>query len=164
MTANTETEGGVVGLAFLGAKALGTVGKLAFKNRGAIKKIAKKGFNVAKKNKGTIQKFGKQALAVPNAGLEEEEQVAGKRRSRSRKGRKARKSRSRSRSRKGRKARKSRSRSRSRKGRKARKSRSRSRSRKGRKTRKSRSRSRKVTKRYASNVAARRRARALKMM
>ncbi len=63
-------------------------------------------------------------------------------RSRSRKGRKARKSRSRSRSRKGRKARKSRSRSRSRKGRKARKSRSRSRSRKGRKARKSRSRSR----------------------
>ena len=59
-------------------------------------------------------------------------------RSRSRKGRKARKSRSRSRSRKGRKARKSRSRSRSRKGRKARKSRSRSRSRKGRKARKSR--------------------------
>ena len=48
------------------------------------------------------------------------------------------KRRSRSRSRKGRKARKSRSRSRSRKGRKARKSRSRSRSRKGRKARKSR--------------------------
>jgi len=47
---------------------------------------------------------------------------------------------------------------------KSKKSRRRNRSRKNRKSRKSRSRSRKVTKRYARNVASRRRARTLKKM
>ena len=136
---NQETNGGAIGLAFLGAKALGKVGKLAIKNRGSIKKAAKKGLKVAQKNQGKIQQLGEQAMN--NLQFDDEEMfdgnyMGGKRRSRSR----------------------------SRKGRKARKSRSRSRSRKSRKGRKSRSRSRKVTARYASNVAARRRARALKMM
>lgn len=64
-----------------------------------------------------------------------------------------------------RKTRKTKSRTRKpRKSIKSKKSRRRNRSRKNRKSRKSRSRSRKVTKRYARNVAARRRARILKKM
>ena len=147
MTVNTNTKGGVLPLAILGAKALGMAGKVALANSGTIKNIAKKTFLGSQKKKGVNKKLSKQST-VSNEELEEE-QVAGKRRSRNRSrckygrkktsrkgckrksGPKSRKSRSRSRSRKGRKTRKSRSRSRSRK---PRKSRNRSRSRKGRRS------------------------------
>ena len=131
---NAQTAG-FLGLALKGAK---LIGKQAFKRRKSIGKLMKK--------------VGKSAATGVMSNNDEEEQAATGGRRRRRKSRKARKSRSRSRSRKGRKARKSRSRSRSRKGRKARKSRSRSRS------------ARKVTARLVRNVAARRRARALKNM